>query len=137
MEEVERTYPLEEIVNQLVSTEFQYEILTAKSAQRTERKLQHYLTLRAEMVERHAWELKNMDNIIERYRKPLEIREKAMKKREEKIAELKGKLEGRQKAIASLGSLPPPVNEIEGEESEEERIESEIVAGVKTYSMPR
>ena len=137
MEEVERTYPLEDIVNQLVSTEFQYEILTAKSAQRTERKLQHYITLREEMIERHAWELKNMDSIIERYRKPLEIREKAMKKREEKIAELKSKLESRKKAISSLGSLPPPVNEVEEEESDEERIENEVVSGVKTYSMPR
>jgi len=137
MEAVEANYPLESIVNELVKTEFQYEILTAKSVKRIERKLQHYTVLRGEMIQRHRQELKEMDEIIERYRKPMEIQQKAMKKKEEKLAELRGKLEGRTKAMMSLGSLPPPVNEIVSSDSEEERVENEIITGVKTYSMPR
>jgi len=137
MEAVEANYPLESIVNELVKTEFQYEILTAKSVKRIERKLEHYNILRSEMIQRHRQELKEMDEIIERYRKPMEIQQKAMKKKEEKLAELRGKLEGRTKAMVSLGSLPPPVNEIVSSDSEEERVENEIITGVKTYSMPR
>lgn len=137
MDTVEKTYPLEEIVSQLVNTEFQYEVLTAKSAERTQRKLHHFTILRDEMLQRHAWELKNIENIIESYRKPLEVREKAMKRKEEKIAELKKRLETRTKAIGALSALPPPVNEIIEEDSDDERVSNEIVSGVKTYSMPR
>ena len=67
----------------------------------------------------------------------MELQQKALKKKEEKLAELRGKLEGRTKAMVSLGSLPPPVNEIVSSDSEEERVENEIITGVKTYSMPR
>jgi len=137
MEGVEKAYPLEQIVNELVSAEFQYEVLTAKSAKRTECKLQHYQVLREEMITRHAWELRNMDSIIERYKKPLEIREKVLQKKEEKLKELRGRLSKRQTAIASLGSLPPPAV-AEGESSsDEERLSNEIVTGVKTYTCPR
>ena len=138
MEAVEATYPLESIVEQLVKAELQYEALSAKSAKRLEMKLKHFEVLKAEMLQRHAHELREMNTIIESYKKPLDMREKSIKRKEEKMAELKGQLGARTKAIASLGRLPPAINEIvDGEEEEEERVETEIVTGVKTYSMPR
>ena len=139
METIQKNYPLEEIVSQLVNTEFQYEVLTAKSAERTKRKLQHFTVLRDEMLQRHAWELNNIESIMESYRKPLEVREKAMKRKEEKIAELRKRLETRTKAIGALSSLPPPAATTadSGSGSDEERVCNEIVDGVKTYSVPR
>jgi hypothetical protein len=137
MEAVEANYPLETIVDELVKTELQYEALSAKSAKRLQMKLAHFEILKGEMLQRHANELREINIIIESYKKPLEMRDKSMRRKEEKLAELKGRLGARQKAIASLGALPPPVNEIIGEEDEEERVETEIVDGVKTYSMPR
>jgi len=137
MEAVEATYPLESIVDELVKAELQYEALSAKSAKRLELKLRHFEILKSEMLQRHEYEAKEINTIIESYRKPLDLREKTLKRKEEKMAELKGRLGARTKAVASLGRLPPPVNEIVGEEEEEERIENEIVPGVKTYSMPR
>jgi len=137
MEAVEATYPLESIVDELVKAELQYEALSAKSAKRLQMKLAHFEILKSEMLQRHAYELQEINTIIDSYKKPLDMREKTIKRKEEKMAELKGKLGARTKAIASLGRLPPPVNEIVGEEEEEERIENEIVPGVKTYSMPR
>jgi hypothetical protein len=137
MEAVEANYPLESIVDELVKTELQYEALSAKSAKRLQMKLAHFEILRGEMLQRHANELREITIIIDSYKKPLELRDKSLRRKEEKLAELKGQLGARTKAIASLGRLPPPVNEIVGEEEEEERIENEIVPGVKTYSMPR
>ena len=137
METIEKTYPLETIVDELVKNEFQYEILTAKSAKRTECKLQHYMVLRDEMLQRHAYEIKEMDAIIERYKKPLEIREKAILRRQEKIKEIRGRLENRKSAIRCLSSLPPPAIPEDESESDDERVCNEIVDGVKTYSSPR
>jgi predicted metal-binding protein len=137
MELVEKTYPLESIVDELVKTELQYEVLSAKSAKRLQMKLSHYEILKKEMLERHAHEVQEMDSIINRYKTPLLLREKTIKRKEEKLAELKGKLEGRSRAMGALSALPPAINEIVEDESDEERVSNEIVTGVKTYSMPR
>jgi hypothetical protein len=95
------------------------------------------MVLRDEMLQRHAYEIKEMDAIIERYKKPLEIREKAILRRQEKIKEIRGRLENRKSAITSLSSLPPPAIPEGESESDDERICNEIVDGVKTYSSPR
>lgn len=137
MEAVEANYPLESIVDELVKAELQYEALSAKSAKRLQMKLAHFEILKSEMLLRHANELREITIIIDSYKKPLEMRDKSIRRKEEKMAELKGQLGARTKAIASLGRLPPPVNEEQEEEDEEERVETEIVDGVKTYSMPR
>ena len=108
MEAVETTYPLERIVDEIVRVEFQCEILSAKSIRKTERKLEHYETLRKEMLLRHQWEVNNMDTIIQSYKKPLELHGKTMARKQEKLAELRGKLAERDKAISSLNALPPP-----------------------------
>ena len=121
MEAIEATYPLEQIVNSLIDSEFQYNVLTAKSAAKTLRKLEHYVILRNETIIRHAIELKEIDSIVEKYKRPLEIREKALDKKKTKIAELKKRLESRSSAVASLGALPPAAAPESDSESDSDR----------------
>jgi len=136
MDAVETTYPLERIVDEIVRTEFQCEVLSAKSIRKTERKLEHYETLRKEMLLRHQWEVNNMDTIIQSYKKPLELHGKTMARKQEKLAELRGKLAERDRAISNLNALPPPAIPEEAEESDDERVATEY-GGVKTYSIPK
>lgn len=121
MESIDSIYPLEAIVNELVSSEFQYNVLTAKSAAKTLRKLEHYVIMRNEMVIRHSIELKELDSIVEKYKRPLEIREKAMAKKVVQIAELKKRLAARVSAVAAIGQLPPPAAPESDSESDSDR----------------
>lgn len=121
METINATFPLEDIVNELVNSEFQYNVLTAKSAAKTLRKLEHYIIMRNEMVIRHQIELKEIDSIVEKYKRPLEVRERAMEKKTAKIADLKKRLEARSIAVSSLGALPPAALPESESESDSDR----------------
>ena len=138
MNTIDESFPLEAIVNEIVNSEFACEILSKKSAEKTKRKLEHYVVLREEMTIRHNWEIDNIDAIISKYKKPLELREKVIQKRQAKLAELKGKLNDRGKAIAKMTELPPPASPpIESDSDDGEREGTEIGIGIKTYTMPR
>ena len=137
MESIEATYPLEQIVNELINSEFQYNVLTAKSAAKTLRKLEHYIILRNETIIRHAIELKEIDSIVEKYRRPLEIREKALEKKTAKIAELKKRLESRSVAVSSLGALPPAALPGSDSESDDDRNGLQLAENCRTYTAPK
>jgi len=127
-------FPLEDIVNELVNSEFQYEVITKKSAEKTQRKLSHYIILRNEMITRHTFEMKEIDCIIDKYKKPLEIREKALQKKSEKIIDLKKKLQARS---TTMMQLPPPALPESESESEDDRTGLNMGQNCQTYTMPR
>ena len=97
------------------------------------------------MIVRHKWEMENINVIIEKYRKPLEVREKALEKKFARIEEIKKRLEERSKAIASLGSLPPPAEIVPDSDSDGEREATELgnietslgTHSCNVYSMPK
>lgn len=137
MESIDASYPLEAIVNELVNSEFQYNVLTAKSAQKTLRKLEHYVIMRNEIIIRHAIELKEIDSIVEKYKRPLEVRERAMEKKTAKIADLKKRLEARSVAVSSLGALPPPALPESESESDSDRNGLQLAENCRTYTAPK